>query len=176
MLLVRRTARRIKGSFWGLVYGAIGIAKALRYRWQLLRLGVSESYIREAFSYLAQLNVSDRVAREKGVKLRLVRAMGLEVHVQEERLIFEAKACGESWGKVYEFVLFQDHNGQLVVHEWREETRVLDMGWNEFSRKHETHWWEVFRSGSFIHSTRFVEYLKKLYGTGPDAELQRLMA
>lgn len=172
-LVVRRTARRVRGFLWGLWYGFIAPFFWLRYRAQLFRLGVSDAYIRQAFSYLVQLGIENYVAgkTEGGANeepgLRIVRAAGLELHVREESVGVPANVL------IYEFVLFQDHTGQLVVHERRDAKRWVQASWNEFSKGGTTNWWEVFRSGRRAESVRFVEYLKRLYGKGPEDAIQQ---
>lgn len=171
-LVVRRTARRVAGFLWSLWYGFLAPFHWLRYRTRLLRLGVSDAYIRQAFSFLVQLGIEDYVAgKTEGAPndlagLRIVRAAGLELHVQEHTIGVPANVL------VYEFVLFQDHTGQLVVHERRDAKRWVHTQWNEFSKCGMTTWWEVFRSGRYAENVRFVSYLKRLYGEGPQDAIQ----
>jgi hypothetical protein len=201
-LIIRRAARRLKGFLWSIWYGLIAPCFWLRYRLQLLRAGVSDKYIRRAFSYLVQLGIEDYVAGELAtadgaIGLRIVRAAGLELHVVDEIPVFEVVASefvpgDQAWivpklpgdapqkmRRIYEFVLFQDHTGQLVVHERRDSKRWIQASWNEFSKGGMTDWWEVFRSGRRAESLRFVEYLKRLYGDGPkpgdDAHAEPMM-
>lgn len=157
MLLVRRTVRRAKGLFWGFCHFWTNLWKTLDYRMRMHALGVSEKYIREAFNFMVELNIENYEADG----MIIVRAAGMELHLKDHR-------------NNYEFVLFQDHNGQLVVHEWQKETRRLSFGWNEYSKHHDTHWFEVFRSNRLVASLRFIDCLKRLYGSGaPLAEIRK---
>lgn len=179
-MLLRRIDRRLRGALWAVYYAVTGFFRRIFFRIRLLRLGASEAYIREAFSYLAQLNIDEFYCAQSGTVKLFVRACGLQVHIIETAMEFSGDftGVGASKHRLYEFVLFQDHNGQLVVHEWRDETRVEYQGWNEFGKSFTTHWWEVFRSGSKVMSLRFLPYIQQLYGDGVevygDDELRRL--
>jgi hypothetical protein len=175
--------RRSKGVFWGAWYSLVYFLRsrlfALRLRWA----GHSEGYIAEAFSYLVQLDMTEWM---RSGNLR-VKGAGIELHVVEERPTIKVMVnknipedCvyllppmpGEEpqYTRLYEFVMFQDHNGQLVVHEWREETRDIPMSEKGLVTVHKTHWHEVYRSGKHFESLRFVKYLHILYGLGPAKE------
>lgn len=160
MLLLRRTGRRIKGFFGSLRYHFVRFVQNVRFHFRLWRLGSSERYIRRAFSYLAQLDMDDWYKTNDGLRIK---AAGVEVHIIDEKKSADPKHPTLLRVKKYEFVLFQDHNFDLVVHEWRDQTRPIAM---EIGPAHETHWWEIFRSGCRVDNLKFLPYLTKLYGEG----------
>lgn len=130
----------------------------LKYRWAMWRKAASEQYIREAFSYLTELDLDDFVLiPEHGIELK---AWGNEVHIKVRNLSF---ANGYS----YQCVIKEGIGRCVYVDEWRKKTREVIL---EFGSKHETHWWNVYRTGCFITSTRFIDYLKILYGGGPNVQ------
>ncbi len=145
---IRRTIRRSRGLFGAFCHYWVRLFHVITYRTKLWTMGCSDRYIREAFSYLVQLDNSTYGGEFWNVDEYLkFRGQGLELHVIDLE---------------YEFVLFQDHDGELVVHEKRKEGRKVKIEGLEF----ETKWHEVFRTNRRIESLTFVTYLSMLYGNG----------
>lgn len=120
----------------------------LTYKIRMYRLGIDERFISEAFAALAELEVNEFM------KVELFNfeflGWGNTVHIRQER-------------SNYQFIMSQNAERQIYIQEWREATRKVML---EYGAQHETHWWEVYRSGRWIHSTSFVPFLEILYG-GP---------
>jgi hypothetical protein len=172
VLYLRRLGRRIKGHFWSIVYFFQGIWKRLQYERHMRALSLSEKYIREAFSYLACLDIGEFVVVQGFPNLlpteRVeMKCWGNEVHIKH---IVNMGPKGEIPTPVYEFILKESWGGKLYCHEWRKEEREVRM---EFGACFKTHWFEIYRSGKFIDppaTVRMNWYLRKIYGDGPNKE------
>jgi hypothetical protein len=167
VLLVRRAIRRIKGWFWSIVYAMVSAWKWVGYALTMRTLGASEQYIREAFSYLAQLDIDEFV--DAG-RLK-IKCWGNEVHIVHHIPVSvspESHIQGDFLYVTplkYECVITENWNRQLIVHEWRDVQREVSL---EYGSKHKTNWYEVFRSGRHVQNLTFVKYLRELYGEGPN--------
>lgn len=138
------------------------------------RKSASEQYIREAFSYLTELDLDDFVfIPQLGVELK---AWGNEVHIKVRRRkpVLSSSDDGQHWltdeDYSYQCVIKEGIGRCVYVDEWRAETRNVTL---EFNSVHSTHWWNVYRTGCFIKSTRFIDHLKTLYGEGPQNAVQK---
>lgn len=131
------------------------------YRLTMWRLGISEEYIRTAFSALTEMDL-DEFKKIEGRDIEL-KAWGNEVHIRRLGTHWApgAEIYQGKRGILYECVIKEGIRKDVYVDEWRKETREVTL---EYGAKHQTHWWEVYRTGRWIRSTRFVDYLKILYG------------
>lgn len=133
------------------------------YQFAMTRLGVSEAFIRQAFSALTELDLDEfRYIPQLCLELK---AWGNEVHIKirEDWLAEEEKYSLDDEDYSYQCVIKEGIKGRVYVDEWREEEREVTL---EYGARHKTHWWEVYRTGKWIRSARFVDYLKLLYGEG----------
>lgn len=148
--LLRQLARPFLALWW-----------ALWYRIESWRLNFDEAYVRAAFSELAQVDTGEFM-RVPGTAIWF-KGWGNEVHVLEltEPVEVLAHTQAGSPNRKYEFVMKEGLGRRIYVDEWREATRTVML---EYGAKHVTNWWEVYRSGRWIRSTKFIPYLKLLYG------------
>ncbi len=118
----------------------------LDYRYTSWKFGVAEDYVRSAFNGLVELDVDEyKTVPIHGFEFT---AVGNQVHIRDKRL-------------GYECLIKETVNKDIVVDEWQEETREVQL---ELGAIHKTNWHEVFRSGKLIRNAVFMQYLKILYG------------
>lgn len=159
-MLLKRQLRRVKGYCWSFLYTLRLSWVYILYRCRLWREGESERYIREAFSYLVQLDLDDwhTVGLPEGYRLKFT-CLGDGIH------LFYSEPS-----RTYECVVFESRfttgRPQIVVHEWREREREVRLEWDSL---HKTHWFEVFRSGKTCESVKFVTLMRFIYGKCPVA-------
>lgn len=156
MPLLRRFGRRINAAYWDLRYFFANIPKLIAFKYKIKKLGVSEKYIAEAFSYLCQLDLTRVV--NAGPRIRLD-AAGNFVHIWR----MPDNADYVRGGFVEDEITITDNDkGQIIVHRWsKEEQQGMTDGY-----QFQTHWEEIYRTGRLIKDIAFVEYLKELYGDG----------
>lgn len=140
----------------------------LTYRVAMFRWGASDQYIREAFSYLACLDTaleSDSFLLAGNIEFSTCGSL-VHLRVRSQSLNNENATFLRHEDYLYECIIKEGIGGVVYVDEWRPETRFVKL---ELGFQHETHWFEVYRSGKHIQNPTFVYYLRKLYGGGPDA-------
>jgi hypothetical protein len=139
-------------------YRIAAIIRRLKYRLRLWKLGVSEKYLSDAFSFLAQIDTFESwyEAQHPVVPWVQIRFTGCGNEVQ-------IKAVTNAHHQLSHYVIRQAADRTIRVEEWRESTRSQKM---EIGPPHDTHWHEVFRSGSHIQNADWYSYLKILYGNG----------
>lgn len=126
---------------------------------------LSDSYIREAFSYLCQLDTEDFVQAGPF----LFKGWGNELHIKYYRQPVDQLLTPDFKGSpFYECVIKEGIENRVYVDEWRAQVREVQL---EFGYRHKSHWWEVYRSGRHVTSPTFVHYLKQLYGEGPNGKV-----
>ena len=105
MPLLRSFGRRINGLYWDFIYMLRNIPKWIRFKYQIKKLGVSEKYIREAFSYLAQLDLKDFVPAGRVFLF----GAGNLVHVKHYTSYVEASEVQ----RIYEFTVTDNERALL---------------------------------------------------------------
>lgn len=136
----------------------------MKYTFTLWKSGVTEKFIRRAFSEIAQLDLGEWVKISDNRHFDFFglefKAWGNEVHIKVE----EPK---------YECVIKEGFNKEVYVDEWRSEKREVRL---EYGIAHQTNWWEVFRTGKHATSLNFVEYLRAVYDSIKDkAAIEKMM-
>lgn len=182
MSSLRSFGRRLNGLYWDTVYFFANIPKWVRFKVKLRKLGVSEKYIREAFSYLAQLDLKDFVpagrlmfygagnfvhVKRPGWSIEFI--PNPNIHGNQVYLLPEVKGKFESptdavkiANQGYEFTITDNDKGQIIVHRWAPDTVHINVQGYDFKNN----WEEVYRTGRLVKDVAFVEYLKELYGDG----------
>lgn len=174
MLYLRRFGRRVKGWFLSLVVVVQGWFKSLRFAARMRNYGLDAHYIREAFNYLAELDLDElrEVKGYKGAGRLLLYGCGNMVKIRQEILSAPADVpeAERTWNRLYELTIQDNWNGQIYAHEWRSTTRKVKL---EYGSEVESHWWEIYRSGRTVEAQatgKMIYYLRMLYGDKPELE------
>lgn len=165
---VRRVLRAVQNFFIDLWQSIKGLWRSVIYFLRMRRFGLSERYVREAFSYLVDLDIGELAVVEgyAGIGRLKLKAWGNEVHILHENE--DADEPGK-WNRVYE-VIIGEYDGRLYASEWRAVNRIVTM---EYGSKIETHWWVFFRTGRVVDpqsTSRLCYYLRMIYGEKPEVE------
>lgn len=107
---------------------------------------ISQDYLRNAFSFIAQLDMAEEVVSGK------LKFKGGGNHVLVSH---------EDHGT---FTMNENALGEIYVHDWRFDERTIELDKNFFVK---THWVEVYRSGVFCEKEpilRLIEILKLIVG------------
>lgn len=139
------------------------ITRTLLYRWGMWRAGASESYIRKAYSTLAQMDIGQDCGGPTPNPFynggnEWISVPGGEISFAAAGNIVQIKD-----GPNFHITISENKDGEVYVHELRSMARGFkpNQELDTYSK-----WWEVYRSGHFIHSDKFIKYLKILYGDG----------
>jgi hypothetical protein len=158
LYLADRLSRRLKENLAILLLWVRGIPQQVRFYIITREHRERLSYIWNAFSYLALLDMKEAMVAEDGRFAvfgsgRYVELEEFSDSLRQERL---RKVCISQYGRT------------LVIHEWRPDTREVSM---EMNSKHRTNWFEVLRTGQMVDGEglkRAEQLLRVFYGDGPD--------
>lgn len=120
-----------------------------RIKARLLRAGVSEQYLWDAFTYLAQLDMPEPMQSTDGLRL-FGRGWFVELEYQ-----------GDRW------TLQQNWRRELVISAWKPDARPIDIGYGVRGR---SNWYEIYRSRTVADAaelTKVTAVIRRLYGDGP---------
>ena len=126
------------------------------YRMFLFRAGVSDDWIRQAFSYVVDCRETDEFMPFYDVVGQFdFKAIGDYIHIRDT-----------IWD--WEGVIQEGIDGSIVVQEYSKEKKYREIGggFDGACYNLPSNWKEVFRTGRLCESDKFVYYLRAFYGKG----------